>query len=259
MRPFETAESVWPARPTRCSPRATDLGDSIWITRSTAPMSIPSSSELVATRQRSSPRLQLLLDLGARLARERAVVGARDLLLGEVVQPQREPLGEAAVVDEHDRRRVLLDQLEHARIDARPDRAPAGRVAALGDGVDRRRAGLGLRIAQVGDRHDHLEVERLVGRRPRRSSPAAACPRAAPCRPGTARSPRSGAGWPTGRCAGDGRRLAAVRRGIAAPRAARGSATGASRACSPATAWISSRITHSTSASVSRAREVSIR
>ena len=39
----------------RCSPRATDFGDSIWTTRSTAPMSMPSSSELVATRQRSLP------------------------------------------------------------------------------------------------------------------------------------------------------------------------------------------------------------
>ena len=38
-------------------PTATEPGDSTWITRSTAPMSIPSSSELVATMQRSVPRL----------------------------------------------------------------------------------------------------------------------------------------------------------------------------------------------------------
>ncbi len=44
-----------PARPIRCSPRVTDFGDSTWITRSTAPMSMPSSSEQVATRQGSSP------------------------------------------------------------------------------------------------------------------------------------------------------------------------------------------------------------
>ena len=56
-RPFETCDSVWPARPTRCSPRATDFGDSICTTRSTAPMSMPSSSELVATRHLSRPDL----------------------------------------------------------------------------------------------------------------------------------------------------------------------------------------------------------
>ena len=57
IRPVVTSSTPWPARPMRCSPRATDLGDSICSTRSTAPMSIPSSSELVATRQGSSPAL----------------------------------------------------------------------------------------------------------------------------------------------------------------------------------------------------------
>ena len=55
MRPFETSPSEWPARPTRCRPRVTDFGDSIWTTRSIAPMSIPSSRDEVATRQGSSP------------------------------------------------------------------------------------------------------------------------------------------------------------------------------------------------------------
>ena len=44
-----------PARPMRWSPRDTDPGDSTWITRSTAPMSIPSSREDVATRPLSRP------------------------------------------------------------------------------------------------------------------------------------------------------------------------------------------------------------
>ena len=57
IRPFETSPRVWPARPTRCRPRVTDFGDSTWMTRSTAPMSMPSSSEEVATRQGSSPDL----------------------------------------------------------------------------------------------------------------------------------------------------------------------------------------------------------
>jgi len=55
IRPRETSPSEWPARPIRCSPRATDFGDSTWITRSTAPMSMPSSSDDVATRHGIRP------------------------------------------------------------------------------------------------------------------------------------------------------------------------------------------------------------
>ncbi|CAB4914452.1 unannotated protein [freshwater metagenome] len=47
--PRLTAPTWWPARPTRCSPAATFGGDSTWMTRSTAPMSMPSSREEVAT------------------------------------------------------------------------------------------------------------------------------------------------------------------------------------------------------------------
>ena len=45
----------WPARPMRCMPLATDGGDSTWMTRSIAPMSMPSSSDDVATSARSRP------------------------------------------------------------------------------------------------------------------------------------------------------------------------------------------------------------
>ena len=55
IRPLEVSPTLWPARPIRCRPAVTDLGDSTWSTRSTAPMSIPSSSELVATRHGRSP------------------------------------------------------------------------------------------------------------------------------------------------------------------------------------------------------------
>ena len=55
MRPFETAPSSCPARPTRWRPRATDFGLSTWTTRSTAPMSIPSSRLEVATRHGMRP------------------------------------------------------------------------------------------------------------------------------------------------------------------------------------------------------------
>ena len=57
MVAFERRPTPWPARPTRCSPRATLPGDSTCTTRSTAPMSMPSSIELVATMPRSLPAL----------------------------------------------------------------------------------------------------------------------------------------------------------------------------------------------------------
>ncbi len=55
--PVETAPTWWPARPTRCRPEATEGGDSTWITRSTAPMSMPSSRLEVATTAGSRPAL----------------------------------------------------------------------------------------------------------------------------------------------------------------------------------------------------------
>ena len=56
--PREVSPTWWPARPTRWSALATEGGDSIWITRSTAPMSMPSSRLLVATTHGSRPRLR---------------------------------------------------------------------------------------------------------------------------------------------------------------------------------------------------------
>ena len=56
-------------------------------------MSIPSSSDDVATRHGSSPAFSISSTTVPLLARERPVVGAGDLVLGELVQPQRQPLG----------------------------------------------------------------------------------------------------------------------------------------------------------------------
>ena len=55
ITPWLGAPTWCPARPIRCSPLATDGGDSTWITRSTAPMSMPSSSDDVATTAGSRP------------------------------------------------------------------------------------------------------------------------------------------------------------------------------------------------------------
>jgi hypothetical protein len=94
------------------------------------------------------------------------VVGPRDLALGQLVQPCREPLGETAVVDEHDRRAVLLDELEQRGVDRRPDRA-GGRLVTGGhlDAVRHDRLherGGRPELAHVLERDDHLEVELLA-------------------------------------------------------------------------------------------------
>src|SRR5581483_8973720 len=99
---------------------------------------------------RYAPGLQILLDEDALLARERSVVRTRHFLLRQLVQPKREPLGEPAVVHEHDRRAMRADELEHRRIDGRPDGA---RVVAL--------LAVRARLTHVLDRDENLEVELL--------------------------------------------------------------------------------------------------
>src|SRR5207302_10158080 len=89
-------------------------------------------------------RLQVLLDEHALLTREAAVVSARDVLLRELVEAEREPLGEAAVVDEDDRRAVLLDQAQDLGVDRGPDR-----LVLLG-------------LAHVVERPDDPQVELLA-------------------------------------------------------------------------------------------------
>ena len=112
------------------------------------------------------PRLEILLDDDALLAGQRSVVSASDLLLRELVQPQREPLGQAAVVDEDDRGAMLLDEPQHLRIDRRPDRVRAVLGAAvhlLTVGRHGLREGSGrCELAHVLDRDDHLEIEILA-------------------------------------------------------------------------------------------------
>ena len=106
--------------------------------------------------------LEHLLDHGALLARQRAVVRARDLLAGQLVEAQGEALGAAAAVDEDDRRAVRAHLLEQLGVDRGPDRL-ARRLAAGGE-VEvgaRRLVGLDHRL----DRHVDLEVQRLADAR----------------------------------------------------------------------------------------------
>ena len=109
---------------------------------------------------RQLARLELVLDHEPLLARQRAVVGAGDRLLRQLVQPQREPLGAAAVVDEDQRRAVLLDQLQQLRVDRRPDRLAGRLVAGALERVE-----LDAGVARLDHRlHGHvdLQVQRLA-------------------------------------------------------------------------------------------------
>ena len=201
-------------------------------------MSMPSSSDDVATRHGSSPALSSSSTTRrSSRASEPWWRARRCRLLGELVEAQREALGAAAVVDEDDRRAVLADQLEHLRVDRRPDRV-ARRLAA-GQRIQRSSAVdcSGSTIDSTGTWI--LQVERLAhagvddrARAPRADHEAADL---------LQRVLRRAAG----RCAG--------RRGRPARSAARASARGARRAWSSATAWISSTITASTSLEASRA------
>ncbi len=191
--PRDTSPTWWPARPTRCRAEATDGGDSICTTRSTAPMSMPSSRLEVATTQGSRPPLRSS-SISARCSLDtepwwaRAMTGsapsdcplapiraagtravgeprARSARVrGDLVEPGGEPLREPAGVGEDDRGAVLLDQVDHALLDVRPDRpAPLGAAGgrSLGHLVDRRRE---RQLGHVLDGHDDLEVPLLGGR-----------------------------------------------------------------------------------------------
>ena len=152
---------VWPARPMRCMPLATEGGASICTTRSIAPMSMPSSSEEVATRPRMRPGLQPVFDLDALRPRERAVVRANECLAGELVERRRQPLGDAAAVDEDQRGAVRLHELQEPGMDRGPDRRAHGplRGRTARDFLDL------PDLRHVLDRHLDAQVEFLLLRR----------------------------------------------------------------------------------------------
>ena len=66
--------------------------------------------------------LQGVFHLEALFPGERAVVGAHEVLAGELVQPGGQSLGQPPGVHEDDRRTVRADQLQQSRMDRRPDR-----------------------------------------------------------------------------------------------------------------------------------------
>ena len=120
IRPDGRTPRAWPERPTRCKKVVMLRGEPIWQTRSIEPMSIPSSSDAVATSARSWPSL-------SRCSRRRRRSLARLpwwLATCSSADAQRElvgdALGEAARVHEDERGAVLRDQLGDAVVDLRP-------------------------------------------------------------------------------------------------------------------------------------------
>ena len=112
--------------------------------------------------------LEQLLHLDPLLPGQRAVVCPRDLRSAgfrigrQLVEAQRQPLGEPAVVDEDDRRAMLLDQPQQLGVDGRPDRGCGHSLRARAE----QRVGLrsaGARLAHVLDRDDDPQVELFAG------------------------------------------------------------------------------------------------
>ncbi len=176
-------------------------GDEIWHTRSTWPMSMPSSSEAVATSTLSLPVAQPLLGVEALLLREAAVVRGDELGAEPLGQLVRHALGEPPRVHHDERRAVRLDQLDQALVDLLPDLVRHHRFERRARHFDGE-VDLAL-VAAVDDRA-------FAGSRRR----------------GSARPPRSASASPTARCAG----ACARTRARGARATARGARRGATRA-----------------------------
>ena len=85
-------------------------GEPIWHTSSTGPMSMPSSSDAVATSARRSPARQPGLDPVAPFLGEAPVVRGHDVVAEPFAEHVREPFGGAARAHEHERRVMFLDE-----------------------------------------------------------------------------------------------------------------------------------------------------
>ena len=260
IRPFETSPTPWPARPIRWRPAVTDFGDSTWSTRSTAPMSMPSSSDEVATRHGSSPDLSRS-STTSRSSRASEPWWARAMSAGSSVLAAPARSGAPPGAPRRggcSRRRSWTGAPGPARA-ARgrsPARSSAGwRPARRGPCPSGRRRPQPCR--RSGGSATSVRPARACPRPARGSPGRAAC--ACRCRPsgtrgrrrpGSGRPPRAGAAWPTGRSAGPA--------GPPGARAARASAPGGRRAWS-APPRGSRRRSPIRVARNSRAREVSIR
>ena len=119
-RPLGVPPIAWPERPTRCRKVAIERGEPIWQTRLTSPMSMPSSSEAVATSALSSPRFSRCSAASLQLLGHAAVMGGDGGFAEAVGELARDAFGHPPRVDEHERRAVLGDEFGQARVDFRP-------------------------------------------------------------------------------------------------------------------------------------------
>ena len=202
-RPLGVPSTAWPERPTRCRKLAIERGEPSWQTRSTSPMSMPSSSEAVATSAFSSPCLSRCS------ASSRCSLARLPWCAVTCSSPSR---SESWRVTRSAMRRVLTkisvvrcSSTSSARrsIDLLPHLVRHHRL-------ERR----------VGDLEREIARATMAGVDDPGISAAARLRR----RPGNARRPRSASAWPRGRCAADGRRTARP--------AARATAPDGCRACS---------------------------
>ena len=173
-----------------------------WQTRSTWPMSMPSSSDAVATSARSFPSLSRCLGVEPGLLGEAAVVRGDRLLAQPFGELPRDPLRHPAGIDEDERGPVRLDQARAGGRRPRPRPPPTSRPRAGNAGSSSARS-----IERAAGGLDDLR-------------------RALPPPPATRRPPRSAPSSPRARSAG-------AARGPHAP-AAPGSAPGGPRAGTPA-------------------------
>ena len=121
MRPLGSPPRRCSARPTRCRKVASEWVGPIWQTRSTEPMSMPSSSEAVATSALSSPRFR-------RFSASRRSLAERlpwcDVTLSAPIRSprlMRNALGQAARIHEDQGRPVRGDQFRQSAINFLPD------------------------------------------------------------------------------------------------------------------------------------------
>ena len=173
----------------RCSATAIARGEPSCTTRSTEPMSMPSSSEAVATTARSSPRAQPALDVEAHLAREAAVMRHHEAFAETLVEREGDALAHAPRADEDQRRAMRADLLGDAIVDLGPHLLARDRSQLVGRHFDRQRPSRAgarrRRSSRVGlkklrdrldraDRRREADPLRLASRpRARRARPAA--------------------------------------------------------------------------------------
>ena len=86
--PLEVPATVCPDRPTRCNNRLMDLGEPIWHTRSTTPISMPNSREAVATHTFTCPLFSVSSAANRMAPGKAAMVGHHSIFsqaLGQLV------------------------------------------------------------------------------------------------------------------------------------------------------------------------------